>query len=154
MESLKEGTKVKYYYAQCSTCLNKSRYERRKNNPEAYERLKERNRKKSKKQFEDRPEMFKRRMTKYIESGVMKNYNLKKYGITHIDYINLFNKQGGKCVICKIHRDKLNQDLCVDHCHKTGNVRGLLCNSCNTGIGLLKEDVQILLSAIEYVKRI
>ena len=45
------------------------------------------------------------------------------------------------------------KSLSVDHCHTTGKVRGLLCQSCNTGIGLLKEDTKLFMAAIEYLEK-
>jgi len=54
-----------------------------------------------------------------------------------------------ECEICK----KKNGTLNVDHCHTTGKIRGLLCGSCNRAIGLLKEDVSILQSAVNYLNK-
>lgn len=75
-----------------------------------------------------------------------------KYNITPEQYNELFNKQNGKCMICKKHQSELKKLLGVDHNHKTGKVRGLLCDNCNKGIGLLKEDINILINAINYLK--
>jgi hypothetical protein len=75
----------------------------------------------------------------------------RKYGITLEDYNSMFISQGGCCAICNTHQKDIEKRLSVDHCHNSGNVRGLLCNSCNTSIGLLKEDVGILNAAIEYL---
>jgi len=88
----------------------------------------------------------------------IRNYDLKKsYGITLDDYNSMFEEQGGKCAICKIHLNDIRygkkKNLCVDHDHKTGKVRGLLCDKCNRGIGLLKDDVNVLNNAINYLKR-
>lgn len=76
--------------------------------------------------------------------------NLKaKYGITLEQYDQMFNKQGGVCAICgrppKIRR------LAVDHDHKTGIVRGLLCFRCNYGLGFWKDDKQLLGAALTYL---
>jgi len=79
-----------------------------------------------------------------------KNSTLKyNYGITLEDYNILLKNQESKCLICK---DVYN-NLVVDHDHKTGEVRGLLCYACNSGIGLLKENKNILLSAIEHLNK-
>lgn len=76
------------------------------------------------------------------------NY-LTRYGISLSDYENLYKKQNGKCAICK---NKLEKGV-VDHNHTTGEVRGILCNSCNTAIGLAKENPEILSNMIEYIQR-
>lgn len=81
-----------------------------------------------------------------------KNAKLKKaYGITLSEYNDLVVKQGNSCMICKTPFTNV-KDICVDHSHSTTEVRGLLCHPCNRGIGLLKEDIQVLYSAIRYLK--
>lgn len=72
------------------------------------------------------------------------------YGITYEDKLELFKKQNYKCAICNIDILKDNQAH-LDHCHKTNKVRGVLCNGCNTGIGMLKDSVEIMESAIKYL---
>lgn len=67
-------------------------------------------------------------------------------------YNALFNIQEGKCKICGIHQSKLKKRLCVDHNHTTNEVRGLLCNKCNTGIGMMNENINNLKNAIFYLK--
>lgn len=77
----------------------------------------------------------------------MRHHYMREYGLT-IDQVQIMEeRQGGLCLICKQAKK-----LVVDHCHETGVVRGLLCKHCNTGIGLFKEDIQILESAIGYLK--
>lgn len=81
-----------------------------------------------------------------------KNAKLKKhYGINLCEYNKLIVKQNNACEICKIPFNNV-VDVCVDHDHSTKEVRGLLCQSCNRGIGLLKENIQVLYSAIRYLK--
>lgn len=61
-----------------------------------------------------------------------------KFGITAEDYYNLLAKQGGKCALCgEPPRD--DKRLSVDHDHATGKIRGLLCTSCNVGLGRYEE---------------
>lgn len=65
--------------------------------------------------------------------------------------------QGNKCAICGSEetdkrRGKLRA-LAVDHDHETGKVRGLLCGACNKGIGLLKDDAEILRKAAAYLDK-
>lgn len=75
------------------------------------------------------------------------------YGITKEQYKNQFEKQQGLCAICNHkHVSGRRTGLVVDHNHSTGKFRGLLCHSCNRGIGLLKENIEILRSAIKYLK--
>lgn len=71
-----------------------------------------------------------------------------KYDITQEDYERMYEEQGGHCKICGAKKSLLY----VDHCHKTGKVRGLLCSNCNTGIGQLQDNVEILRSAITYLE--
>lgn len=73
----------------------------------------------------------------------------KKYGISLQQYSEECNKRQNKCDICK-HPVKT---LHVDHCHTTGKVRGMLCGSCNRGLGLLKDSAQVLQNAATYLKR-
>jgi len=74
-----------------------------------------------------------------------------KYGVTKEFLVDLYEKQKGKCAICE-SAPQTARGLHVDHCHKTGAVRGLLCHGCNTGIGSLKENPDIFSKAISYLK--
>jgi hypothetical protein len=68
------------------------------------------------------------------------------------DYYKTFRKlekiNGGKCFIC----EKKDKKMCLDHNHKTKKIRGILCDSCNRGIGLLNDDIILLQKAIDYLK--
>lgn len=84
-----------------------------------------------------------------------------KYGIGLREYREILDKQGGVCAICGNPEEKeqsrgnnkgKNKDsLHVDHDHITGHVRGLLCYRCNTGIGKLRDDANILRKAARYL---
>ena len=77
---------------------------------------------------------------------------LKTYGITADQYWSLFRYQGGKCFICQRATGKRRR-LSVDHDHKTGRVRGLLCNPCNRDVlGHLRDSVAALERAVTYLK--
>lgn len=81
-----------------------------------------------------------------------RDYKYKiNYGISIDDYNSMFEEQQGCCAICKTHQIEFKKKLHVDHSHKTGQVRGLLCHNCNLAIGRLKEDPVIIASALEYV---
>jgi hypothetical protein len=82
------------------------------------------------------------------------NRRLKsRYNITLDDYNELFEIQNGECAVCGKHQSELKRRLYVDHCHKTGIIRGLLCHRCNSSIGLLFEDLEIIKGIFEYVKK-
>jgi hypothetical protein len=74
------------------------------------------------------------------------------YGITLEFYNELLAAQQNKCAVCDSQPTKKKR-LCVDHCHKTGQVRGLLCDRCNRSIGLMKDDVTVLRKAVDYLCR-
>ena len=77
----------------------------------------------------------------------IRKYGLKKYyGLTEEDYITLANKQEQCCAICKEETK-----LFVDHDHKTGNVRGLLCQGCNSGLGFFKDDRERIRRSLKYL---
>lgn len=77
---------------------------------------------------------------------VFKNKDLKvKYGITLTDWIYLLNKQKDKCAICSKCFGKKKNKCNVDHDHKTGRVRGLLCLSCNHLLGHYEKIIRLKL---------
>ena len=80
---------------------------------------------------------------------------VKEYNITLADYDAMYEEQKGKCAICGSTNPKTpkNGRFCVDHDHVTGKVRGLLCSSCNRGIGLLQDDYEIILNAYKYLTK-
>ncbi len=78
-------------------------------------------------------------------------FNYSKLNFSYNDYILLNNKQKGLCAICK--KPSKNKKLALDHCHDKNLVRGLLCYQCNIGIGYLKDDIDILKSAIKYLRK-
>lgn len=77
-------------------------------------------------------------------------YSLKKYGIDVTIYNQMLKDQQGVCFICK-SEDTRGHRLAVDHCHKTGKVRSLLCGSCNITLGLIKENPDTLNKMINYL---
>ena len=83
---------------------------------------------------------------------------LKKFGLTKESYNTLLKEQNNKCAVCRasighISKNKTNCRLAVDHDHKTGKIRGLLCGSCNRALGLLKDSINNLQNAISYLKK-
>jgi hypothetical protein len=77
----------------------------------------------------------------------------RMFGITVEGYRALLEKQGGRCAICPATEPgRGNVNFCVDHDHKTGAVRGLLCSRCNVALGLMNDDMAQLKSALEYMQ--
>ena len=93
-----------------------------------------------------------------------RGYQLKyRFGITNEEYDIMLESQGGTCALCgglnsvrkkSTHSGKpVIMALSVDHNHKTGKVRGLLCNGCNTSLGRFRDDTELLRKAIKYLER-
>ena len=79
-----------------------------------------------------------------------RNWILKtRYGISNEEYDRLLVSQDGRCKICSGLNK--NQTFHVDHDHETGMIRGLLCNGCNTGIGLFRDNPEFLTKAALYL---
>jgi hypothetical protein len=72
------------------------------------------------------------------------------YGVTVEQYEDMFAKQSGLCAICL--KDASRGTLNVDHDHETGRIRGLLCGHCNRGLGLLRDDPELLEEAARYLR--
>jgi hypothetical protein len=97
------------------------------------------------------------KIARAVDPDYHKNFSLKKlYGVTLDWYKEQHAKQSGVCAICNqpetsVIRGK-TLSLAVDHCHDTGKVRALLCAACNTGIGSLKHNRDLLQKAIAYLE--
>lgn len=79
-----------------------------------------------------------------------KNYRLSsKYGLTLEQFDHMYDEQEGKCAVCSV--EVPTNKICVDHNHKTGQVRRLLCHNCNVILGHAYEDPTILMKCVEYL---
>jgi len=84
----------------------------------------------------------------------------KEYGLTRARYDELLAKQNGKCAICGadnsgvVRQNGEYRRMCVDHDHKTGKLRGLLCTRCNLVLGYIKDQPDLLPMFIEYLTRV
>ena len=89
----------------------------------------------------------------------LKAYRIRRYGVDRRTYQRILAEQGGVCSICGGDETATNRygtrkkHLAVDHCHETGEVRGLLCQRCNTAIGMFNDDIDVLASAISYLRQ-
>lgn len=70
------------------------------------------------------------------------------YGITEEEHYALVQRQEGRCGICS----RIAEVLCVDHCHTTKIIRGLLCHGCNKGLGHFRDDAELLEAAALYLR--
>lgn len=81
-------------------------------------------------------------------------HRFKKLGVCNAKYHEILVSQKGGCAICKaLLGSSRYTKFAVDHDHRTGRVRGLLCTNCNTAIGLMKDNPVRLQNAIEYLRR-
>jgi hypothetical protein len=116
----------------------------RKNNPEKVAKQREAARKSTEKWRKANPGKLRDREERR---------QLKRRGLTISQFKEMVAAQDGKCAVCrKVPRGK--RRLHVDHCHKTGMVRGLLCHHCNMAIGLLEDSPRRLRSAIRYLEQL
>lgn len=138
----------KYKYGKgslCKDCKRKESKERAKRKLES-EEGKKLNRLRSKSYREREPEKYK---------WSVKQATYKKLGIkiTKEEYDKMYVDQNGKCAICENPPTGFKKSLCLDHCHDSLKVRGLLCDNCNAGLGKFKDDIDILLKAVDYLKK-
>lgn len=86
-----------------------------------------------------------------------RKYNLPaKYGISVAQYAEKLLAQGGKCACCGVqfnYESKRADRPCVDHNHKTGEVRDLLCHTCNLTAGALKDNSELAEKMVSYLKK-
>lgn len=101
------------------------------------------------KAYESRPEIRAARNAYARERGYARKAQLAKYGLTQADYARILKEQAGVCAICS----KTHPRMCVDHCHETGKVRGILCSPCNRAIGQLGDTVEHVQRAVTYLMR-
>jgi hypothetical protein len=104
---------------------------------------------------------------KYCQSNTRKKYSINNYdsyneyirkikriyGVSKEDYEDMYSKQDGCCSICGKKESESNRRLHIDHDHKTGKVRELLCSNCNTTLGKVKDRIDILYKCIKYLKK-
>ena len=82
-----------------------------------------------------------------------KYYLKKKFNLSVAEYDKLLENQNGVCAICKKVEIRKNSRLSVDHCHYSHEIRGLLCRSCNLGLGYFYDTPGLLKNAINYLQK-
>lgn len=98
---------------------------------------------------------YRERHPERVREQVRWNKKKCKYGVTRERYEQMVADQDGKCAICGVTENRYGdtvRDWDIDHCHDTGEVRGLLCTNCNRGIGYMQHDADRLQAAIGYLK--
>lgn len=86
----------------------------------------------------------------------MRQWRLRQHGLELGDYDDMVKAQGHKCALCGVIEDivisKRKRRFDVDHCHAQGHVRGLLCNRCNTTLGKVRDNPELLRRMADYVE--
>lgn len=138
----------KKYYAKglCKTCYRRADYQADTERFAAYARKwRERNLERARKNGKRYYENNKDRIAELNRRG-----RIRAYGITPEEYDRMLLAQDKCCALC---RRLLETRICIDHDHATGQVRALLCVSCNSGLGDLQDDPELMRRAAEYVER-
>lgn len=134
----------------CRLCVSQAHKQYRKDNAETL------NQKRRQHYKDNAAEIRKRARERKLSPRVKlvsKNFHLRaNYGITIDQYKEMQEKYNHRCAICGKHQDNEHRYLAVDHCHATGEIRGLLCSMCNKGIGLLKDSTTICTNATRYLQ--
>ena len=134
----------------CKSCSNLKSREWAKNNAE-------RHRKNSRDWSRRNPIRCRQNYKNWAKNNTHKivhNNAQRRYGLTTNAYEAMLSSQQAVCKICeKGETQKRRSRLSVDHCHKTGKVRGLLCSGCNKGLGYFKDSPEILRKAAAYLDK-
>lgn len=138
---LSDFTKTKKQCKQCRSEIALSWYREKSKCPDF---RKQKAKEKMDKYWANRDSINDRRYKKRLE---------RDYGITYEDFQRMFELQPGCCRICGIEITWRGgkKSAHVDHCHKTGAARGLLCFNCNSGLGQFKDSPELLAKAVEYL---
>lgn len=152
----KDLRKITGLQSQCQICQREKRQEWVSSNPE-YARMRHILRMQEPEWIKKRAEYdAKYRKKKFVSDR--EKMLLKKYKITVDHYNQLLLSQNGVCAICESDKNSKSckgglKSFAVDHCHKSEKIRGLLCDRCNRGIGLFKDNRKVLIKAARYLKR-
>lgn len=109
---------------------------------------------------QERPHLYQARYERYYKNHrqlILDRGKSRYFGIELSDYHKMVEEQQNKCAICLKEETKVYKGvvtaLSIDHCHVTKKVRRLLCHQCNIGVGSFKDDITLLQSAIDYLKK-
>lgn len=136
----------------CKTCQNKLRREKYATDPDSADKKRKNARKWIANNPDNKKERRKRFHDKHREEENKENRERRLktvYGITAQDYDDMLKKQGGKCICGK---DNGSIRLHIDHDHRTGKIRGLLCYRCNHAIGLAQDNPETFEILAQYLR--
>lgn len=126
----------------CKECKKDYRWNHREETNERCKKYRQEHREKAREYAQEYarkyPERIRKQWLKY------------KYGLTPKQHLQMYADQNGCCAICK--RTVPYDRIFIDHNHKTGKVRGLLCQKCNAALGMINEKIRILKSMIRYIE--
>ena len=95
---------------------------------------------------------YRKRRPRNVRDTMLK----RTYGITLAQWEGMYADQNGVCAIChtcEAEKSARYANMCVDHCHDTGKVRGLLCNSCNRALGLMQDNIDSVARMVDYLRQ-
>ena len=151
----KEKDGYQYRCKQCCTKMHKERYQKDKIKIlEQTKKWKTENKDKANETANKWREKNKDKV-----KGYQRKTNIRKFGISELEYDQMFVDQEGKCAICGCeetyihHATQQKANLAIDHCHTNGHVRGLLCKACNNALGLFKDNPELLRKAADYLEK-
>lgn len=137
------------FYKESSTSTGISSYCKICKNKKAKEIM---SRPHNKKKANQRAAVYRKDNAQAFKLGVkFSSYKKQGINITKEEYKKMYEMQNGYCAICNNHVSSYKRDLSLDHDHNTGKVRGFLCDCCNTGLGLFKDNTEIMFKAINYL---
>lgn len=134
-------------FSTCKECEKERLKEWRKSNPE---KVKAQNARSNAKRKINKTGYFNPDRKEEWSRAKRNSHLRREYGITIEDFERISKEQGHRCKTCQRGVNEIW--LCVDHCHSSGEVRGLLCNNCNAALGYVLENTETLLRMIEYLK--
>ena len=138
----KDKYKTTGYRSHCKECSRETHLKRYAKDPQGQRNRTNEYRRKLK---EQNPEK--------LSLNNKKNRLKRTYGISYNQYVAMKEAQFFSCFICNVSEESAgSKGLVVDHCHETGKVRKLLCSKCNTSLGLVDENCDILEKMIAYLK--
>jgi hypothetical protein len=151
---------------ECKKCSTRASAEWKKRNPEKNREAQRRwhaahpewSKERAKRYYQKHKERLNKGHAEYNSRNPVKRmnyYRKHKFGMPYGTYEAMLAAQDGVCAICGSADPKRRgtQNFCVDHCHTTGKVRGLLCYSCNTALGHLNDDPEKIRKLISYLSK-